>query len=141
MIPRSKFDFSQQPPSRTFRPYGLLAIAVIGTALLSGARELTVVTGESGDEYQIPAEREVWRAVGPALSVHFRTNATSRAGVAREAADLLPRFSARADSAGLRYLILRAYNPIWRVGDLGLYRGWNFRYERGDVGWGPSDYW
>ena len=27
------------------------------------------------------------------------------------------------------------------VGELGLYRGWNFRYERGDDGWTPSDYW
>jgi hypothetical protein len=141
MIPRSKFDFSQPPPPRTFRPYGLLAIAVVGTALLSGARELAVVTGESGDEYQIPTQKEVWRAVGPALSVRFRTRGTSRSAVAREAADLLPHFSVQADSAGLRYLILRAHNPIWRIGHLGLYRGWNFRYERGDDGWIPSSYW
>jgi hypothetical protein len=141
MIPRSKFDFSQPPPSRRFRPYGWLAIALVGTALISDARELTVVSGESGDEYQVPAQREVWRAVGPALSVRFRTEGSSRSAVAREAADLLPHFSARADSAGLRYLILRARNPIWRLGDLGLYRGWNFRYQRGDDGWVPSDYW
>jgi hypothetical protein len=141
MIPRSKFDFSQPPPSRTFRPYGLLAIAVVGTALISGARELTVVTGESGDEYQIPTQKEVWRAVGPALSVRFPTKGTGRSAVAREAADLLPHFSAQADSAGVRYLVLRAHKPIWRIGDLGLYRGWNFRYERGDDGWIPSSYW
>jgi hypothetical protein len=141
MIPRSKFDFSQPPRSRTFRPYGLLAIAVVGTALVSGAREYTVVTGESGDEYQIPTQREVWRAVGPALSVYLPTRGTTRSEVAREAGDLLPHFSAQADSAGLRYLILRAHKPIWRIGDLGVYRGWNFRYERGDDGWVPSDYW
>lgn len=141
MIPRSKFDFSQRPPSRTFRPYGLLAIAVVGTALISGARELTVVTGESGDEYQIPTQKEVWRAVGPALSVRFPTKGATPSEIAREAADLLPHFSAQADSAGLSYLILRAHKPIWRIGDLGLYRGWNFRYERGDDGWIPSDYW
>jgi hypothetical protein len=141
MIPRSKFDFSQPPPSRKFRPYGLLAIALVGTAMISGGTELTVVTGESGDEYQIPTQNEVWRAVGPALSVRFRTKGTSRSAVAREAADLLRHFSARADSAGLRYLILRAHKPVWRMGELGLYRGWNFRYERGDDGWIPSSYW
>jgi hypothetical protein len=141
MIPRSRFDFSEPPPARRFRPYWLLAIALIGTALISGARDLTVVTGESGDEYQVPTQREVWRAVGPALSVRFRTKGTSRSAAAREAADLLPHFSARADSAGLRYLILRAHRPIWRIGDLGLYRGWNFRYERGDDRWIPSNYW
>lgn len=141
MIPRSKFDFSQPPPSRTFRPYALLAIALVGTALMSGASELTVVTGESGDQYQIPNQKEVWRAVGPALSVRFPTKGTSRSAVAREAADLLPHFSAQADSAGLHYLVLRAHKPVWRIGDLGLYRGWNFRYERGDDGWIPSNYW
>ncbi len=141
MIPRSKFDFSQAPPSRKFRPFGLLAVALVGTGLISGARELSVGTGESGNEYQIPAQKEVWRAVGPALSVRFRTKGTSRSAVAREASDLLPHFSTRADSAGLRYLILRAYKPVWRMGELGLYRGWNFRYERGDEGWIPSSYW
>jgi hypothetical protein len=141
MFPRSKFDFSEPPPSRRFRPYWLLVIALVGTALVSDVRELTVITGESGDEYQVPTQREIWRAVGHALSVHFRTEGTSRSAVAREAADLLPHFSARADSAGLRYLILRAQKPLWRLGDLGLYRGWNFRYERGDDGWVPSDYW
>lgn len=142
MFPRSSFDFSQPLPSRAYRPYALLAIALVGTALISGgASELTVVTGESGDEYQIPTQKEVWRAVGPALSVRFRTTAASRSVVAREAVDLLPHFSAQADSAGLRYLVLRAHKPIWRIGDLGLYRGWNFRYERGDDGWTPSDYW
>lgn len=141
MIPRSKFDFSEPPPSRKFRPYGLLAIALVGTAMISGGNELTVVTGESGDEYRIPTQKEVWRAVGPALSIRFSTKGTTRSSVAREAADLLPHFSAQAESAGLRYLVLRAHNPIWRIGDLGLYRGWNFRYERGDDGWIPSNYW
>ena len=141
MIPRSKFDFSQPPPSRPFLPYTLLAIALVGTALISGAGELTVVAGESGEEYQIPNQKEVWRAVGPALSVRFRTNGMTRSAVAREAADLLPHFSAQADSTGLRYLILRAQKPVWRMGELGLYRGWNFRYERGDDGWIPSSYW
>lgn len=141
MFPRSKFDLSQPAPSRKFRPYGLLVIAIVGTAMLSTATELTVVTGESGNEYQIPTQKEVWRAVGPALSVRFRTRGATRSVVAREAADLLPLFSARADSAGLRYLILRAHKPIWRMGELGLYRGWNFRYERGDEGWIPSGYW
>lgn len=141
MIPRSRFDFSQPPPSWSYRPYAILAIALVGTALLSGATEFTVVAGESGEQYQIPVQNEVWRAVGPALSVHFRTTSTSRSAVAAEAADLLPYFSAQADSAGLRYLLLRAQRPLLRVGDLGLYRGWNFRYERGEDGWTASDYW
>jgi len=141
MIPRSKFDFSQPRPSRKVWPYGLFAIALVGTAMIAGGNDLTVVTGESGDEYQIPTLREEWRAVGPALSVRFHTRGTSRSDVAQEAADLLPHFTARAESAGLRYLILRARKPVWRTGELGLYRGWNFRYERGDDGWAPSGYW
>jgi hypothetical protein len=140
-IPRSRFDFSEPPPSRSYRPYALLAIALVGTALISDTSPITLVAGESGDQYQILLEKEVWRAVGPALSVRFRTSSANRSAVAREAADLLPYYSAQAESAGLRYLILRGYRPIWRVGDLGLYRGWNFRYERGDDGWTASGYW
>lgn len=83
----------------------------------------------------------MWRAVGPALSVRFYTNGTSRSRAATEAADLLPYFSAQADTASLRYLVLKAYKPIWRLGDLGVYCGWNFRYERGDDGWTRSNYW
>jgi hypothetical protein len=141
VFPRSKFDFAESPPSRRARVYLLLTIVLVGTALISGAGDFTAVAGESGEDYQILSQREGWRAVGPALSVRFPTKGTTRSEVAREAADLLPHFSAQADSAGLRYLILRAQNPIWRLGDLGLYRGWNFRYERGDDGWVPSDYW
>lgn len=141
MIPRSRFDFSQPAPSRSFRPYAVLAVALLGTALISGTTPMTLIAGESGDLYQVPLQKQVWRAVGPALSVRFHTNGTSRSAAATEAADLLPYFTARADSAGLRYLLLRAYRPIWRVGDLGLYRGWNFRYERRDHGWTASDYW
>jgi hypothetical protein len=141
MIPRSSFDFSQPPPSLSVRPYLLLAIALLGTALTSGAREYMVVAGESGEQYQIPVQMNVWRAVGPALSVRFRTAGTSRSAVAAEAADLLPYFSAQADSAGVRYLLLRARRPIFRIGDLGLYRGWNFRYEFGEDGWTASGYW
>jgi hypothetical protein len=141
MIARSSFDFSQPPPSRSFLIYALLAAALLGTSLISDASDFTVVAGESGNQYQIPVEKVVWRAVGPALSVRFRTSGTGRSAVAAEATDLLPHFSARADSAGLRYLLLRAHRPIWRIGELGLYRGWNFRYERGHGGWTVSDYW
>jgi len=141
MITRSSFDFSEQQPSRAFRIYALLLIALLGTSLVARATEFTVVVGESGDQYQIPTQKEVWRAVGPALSVRFRTSGTSRSAVAAEAADLLHHFSAQADSAGLRYLLLSAHSPIWRIGKLGLYRGWNFRYEHGHDGWIASDYW
>lgn len=141
MIARSSFDFSHPQPSRSFRRYALLATAVVATALVSEASPISVVAGESGDPYEIRLQQQVWRAVGPALSVRFYTNGTSRSVAATEAADLLPYFSAQADTAGLRYLLLKAYRPIWRIGDLGVYRGWNFRYERSDDGWTPSNYW
>lgn len=141
MIMRSSFDFSQPPRSRSVRPYVFLSLALLATALISGTGPIRMVAGESGDQYQIPLQKEVWRAVGPALSVRFRTSATNRSTVGAEAADLLPYFSQQADSAGLRYLVLKAYKPIVRIGDLGLYRGWNFRYERGEDGWTASGYW
>lgn len=99
-----------------------------------------MVAGDSGEVYEISAQKEVWRAVGPALSVRFNTNGTTRSEAAREAADLLPHFAARADSANLRFVLLRAYRPIWRIGDLGVYRGWIFRYERGVDGWTASNF-
>ncbi len=62
-----------------------------------------MVAGDSGEVYEISSQKEVWRAVGPALSVRFNTNGTTRSEAAREAADLLPHFAARADSANLRH--------------------------------------
>ena len=139
-IPRSKFVVSESP-RRSKRPYVVVGIAVIVTAAISSGRQHALVAGASGDTYQVPQQKKVWRAVGPALSVRFYTDHSNKSGAAAEAADLLPRFAAKADSAGLHYLVLRAYNPIWQLGDIGLYRGWNFRYERTERGWEPSGYW
>lgn len=119
----------------------IAGIAVVATAFITSAPQNTVVAGLSGDTYQVPTEKRVWRAVGPALSVRFHTEHANTSAVAAEAADLLPRFAAKADSARIRYLVLRAYKPIVRIGDLGIYRGWNFRYERTDEGWRASTYW
>jgi hypothetical protein len=141
MIPRSRFDFSRPPPSRSLRLYTVLGVALLTTALIAGGGPVTAVAGKSGQVYEVRAEREVWRAVGPALAVRFHTSGVSRSAAAAEAADLLPHFAAQADSAELRFLLLRAYRPVWRIGDLGVYRGWNFRYECGEEGWKASSYW
>ena len=140
MIPRSKFLVTE-PPRRSRRPYVAVGIGVILTALISSGRHHALVAGVSGDTYQVPQQKKVWRAVGPALSVRFNTENSARSSVAAEAADLMPRFAAKADSAGIHYLVLRAYHPIWQLGDIGIYRGWNFRYERTTDGWVPSGYW
>ena len=141
MIPRSSFDFSQPPPSRTLRRSTILAVAVVVTAMVAGSGAVTPVVGASGDLYLVRGESKVWRSVGPALSVRFHTTGDNRSSVAAEAADLLPIFTEKADSAELKYLVLRAYRPIWHLGDLGIYRGWNFRYERSQDGWEASEYW
>lgn len=119
----------------------MLGAGVILTALITDGSENRLVAGVSGGHYEVPAQRKVWRAVGPALSIRFHTERSNRSAVAAEAADLLPYFSAKADSAGLHYLVLRAYKPILRIGGLGVYRGWNFRYERSAGTWVASGYW
>jgi hypothetical protein len=121
--------------------YVAVGAAVIVTALVTDGRENVLVAGASGGSYEIPAQNKVWRAVGPVLSVRFHTDHSNASAIAAEAADLLPYFSAKADSSGLRYLVLRAYKPVWQLGGLGVYRGWNFRYERTDQGWASSGYW
>lgn len=133
--------FRARPPRRSKKRYVIAGVAVMAIAFISSAPQNKVVAGMSGDTYQVPTQKKVWRAVGPALSVRFHTEHNSRSAVSAEAADLLPRFAAKADSAGIRYLVLRAYKPIIRLGDLGVYRGWNFRYERTDDGWRASSYW
>ncbi len=139
MVPRSRFDIWRQRRRR--RIYIAVGVAVVVTALLTDGRENVLVAGASGGSYEIPAQKKVWRAVGPALSVRFHTERNSVSAIAAQAADLLPYFSAKADSAGLRYLVLRAYKPLWQLGGLGVYRGWNFRYERTEKGWEGSGYW
>jgi len=126
---------------RSRRRYTIVGIMVIATALISAGRQSAIVEGVSGGTYEVPVQTKVWRSVGPALSIRFHTDNTSRSAVAAEAADLLPRFAAKADSTGVRYILLKAYNPIVQIGDLGIYRGWNFRYERTQAGWIASSYW
>jgi hypothetical protein len=98
--------------------------------------------GLSGATYRVYEEHKIWRAVGHVLSIRFVTDHRDRSAAEVEAADLLPVYAARADSANVRYLIIRATSPIATIGhQLGLYRAWNFRYERGDDGWVSSGYW
>jgi hypothetical protein len=99
------------------------------------------VAGQSGDLYLVRSESEIWRSVGPALLVRFHTSGSNHSSAAAEASDILPYFAAHADSAQLRYLLLTAYRPILQMGSLGVYRAWNFRYERTGDGWTASDYW
>ena len=136
----SRFDVSTRR-WRGLRPVMVLTAVLLATGPISGSGATRPVTGRSGDLYLVRSESEVWRAVGPALRVRFHTSATNRSSVAAEASDILPYFAAHADSAQLRYLLLTAYRPILHLGSVGLYRAWNFRYERADDGWTASDYW
>lgn len=141
MSARSGFD-----PFRE-RPFGgLIRIVLIGIAVLlvfaTPSVTIEPVAGASGDIYPVYEQYQAWRAVGPVFSVRFRTGQDTRSSVASEAADLFPYFAARADSAELRYLLIRATKPVARLGSrFGLYRGWNFRYERTEQGWVASGYW
>lgn len=111
-------------------------------ALIAPAISTEPMAGASGDLYKVYDQHRIWRAVGPALSIRYRTHHLDRAAIETEAKDLLPMFAARADSADVRYLIIRATRPIGRVGQrFGVYRAWNFRYERARDGWVASGYW
>jgi hypothetical protein len=138
----SGFDPFREHPFR-----GKLRILILITALLlvvlAPRYNVEPTAGASGDFYHVYDEREIWRVVGPVFSVRFRTEHRTRSLVQAEAEDLLPPIAARADSAGLRYVIIRANRPIARLGHrFGLYRGWNFRYQRApDGGWISSGYW
>jgi hypothetical protein len=117
---------------------GVLLLLVVMTPSLG----VEHVLGVSGEAYPVYEQYQTWRAVGPVLSIRFRTARSGATAAAAEAADLLPYFAARADSAGLDYLLIRATKPVARLGSrLGLYRSWNFRYERGENGWVSSGYW
>jgi hypothetical protein len=126
---------------RALRTVLLLTLILLGTSPILGNGAAKRVIGESGESYMIRSEKEVWRAVGPALAVRFHTTGASRSSAAAEASDLLDYFAAHADSAQLDYLLIGAYRPIWHLGSFGIYRAWNFRYERADDGWTASDYW
>jgi hypothetical protein len=141
MIPRSRLDQADARPSRAPRRLRLLTLVLLATGLISGTGAVRAVAGASGDVYLVRSQKEIWRAVGPALSIRFYSGTGSRSAAARGAADLLPHFAARADSAQLRYLLISADRPIWHVGSLGVYRAWNFRYERAEDGWTASNYW
>jgi hypothetical protein len=138
---RSRFDLFERRPVRTFRSVLLLTAILIASGPITGSGAVRPVVGRSGDLYLVRSEKEVWRSVGPALAVRFHTSGDNRSAAAAEAFDLLAHFGARADSARLRYLVLRADRPIWHAGDVGLYRAWNFRFERAEDGWTASDYW
>lgn len=135
------YELSEHRGTRALRPVVLLTVVLLGTGPILGTGATKRVVGESGDSYAVRSEKEVWRAVGPALAVQFHTTGDSRSSAAAEAADLLAHFAARADSAQIDYLLIGAYRPIWHLGRLGVYHAWNFRYERADDGWTASDYW
>jgi hypothetical protein len=135
------FDPFREHPFRSKLRFVLIAMS-LALAFIAPAVSMEFVEGASGDVYRIYDQHKVWRAVGPALSVRYQTERGTQSSAAAEAADLLPRLASRADSARLRYVIIRATRPIARFGNrLGLYRAWNFRYERADDGWVSSGYW
>jgi hypothetical protein len=118
----------------------LLGLALL--LVLAPPVDVKPTPGLSGTVYRVYEEHEIWRAVGPALSIRYWTDHGDRSATEKEAEDLLPLLTARADSADVRYLIIRATLPVARIGHrVGVYRAWNFRYERGDDGWVRSGYW
>jgi hypothetical protein len=120
----------------------LFLSAVLLLAVLAPGYNVEPTAGASGDFYRVYDEHQVWRVVGPVLSVRFSTEHRTRPLVEAEAQDLLPPIAARADSAGLRYVLIRANRPIVRLGHrFGLYHGWNFRFQRAADGWISSGYW
>jgi hypothetical protein len=141
MNPGSRFELSTRRRWRGLRAVVVLTLLLLATGPISGSSATRPVAGQSGDLYLVRSESEIWRSVGPALLVRFHTSGSNRSSAASEASDILPYFAARADSAQLRYLLLTAYRPILHLGSLGVYRAWNFRYERADDGWTASDYW
>ncbi len=137
----SRFELSTRRRWRGLRAVIALTVLLLATGPITGSGATRPVVGQSGDLYLVRSESEVWRSVGPALLVRFHTSGTSRSSVAAEASDILPYFAAHADSARLRYLLLTAYRPVLQMGSLGVYRAWNFRYERAADGWTASNYW
>jgi hypothetical protein len=140
MNPGSRFELSTSR-WRGLRPVIVVTVLLLATGPISGSSATRAVAGQSGDVYLVRSESEVWRSVGPALSVRFHTSASNRTSVAAEASDILPYFAAHADSAQLRYLLLTGYRPILQFGSVGVYKAWNFRYERAGNGWTASNYW
>ncbi|MEO8580139.1 MAG: hypothetical protein ABI469_07815 [Gemmatimonadales bacterium] len=138
---RPAFDpFREHPFGGLIR---LVLVASVGLLVLTApSMTFEPVAGVSGDLYPVSEQHQVWRAVGPVFSVRFTTAQASRSLIESEVADLFPHFAARADSAELRYLLIRATRPVARLGSqVGVYRSWNFRYERGEQGWVSSGYW
>ncbi len=120
----------------------VLVAALLLTVLSAPSRKHEFVRGLSGDSYPVYEQEEIWRSVGPVLSVRFTTSRGTPAAVAAEVADLLPYFASRADSSDLRYLLIRATRPVIRIGPrLGVYRSWSFRYSRNEGGWVSDEYW
>lgn len=138
---RSRFDpFREHPFGRLMR--GVFISAAVLLVFATPSMTVEPVAGESGQIYPVYEQRQAWRAVGPVFSVRFQTQQATRSSAQSEAADILTHFAARADSADLHYLLIRATRPMARLGSqFGLYRGWNFRYERGENGWASSGYW
>jgi hypothetical protein len=141
MARRPGFDPFRERPLR-----GKMGLVLFGVALLlvlaAPAVSIEPTPGVSGALYRVYEEHRIWRAVGPALSIRYRTEHRDRSAAKAEAADLLPVFAVRADSADVRHLIIRATRPIATIGHrFGVYRAWNFRYERGNDGWVSSGYW
>lgn len=117
----------------------LLAVGVVLALGLVG-RPVEERAGASGTSYAVYRVSERWAPAGPAIVVRYRSDARSRSGAAREAADLLPTVVSRAESAGLSRVVVQANAPLLRVGrGAGVYREWRFRFAERDGEWVPED--
>lgn len=141
MTLRSEFNPYREHPFRGSTRsvfFGVMLLLVV----IAPAVTVEPTPGVSGEVYRVYEEHQVWRSVGPVLSVRYSTEHRTRSSVEAEAQDLLPLVAARADSAQLQYVLIGATRPIARIGNrFGVYRGWNFRFERAVDGWVSSGYW
>ena len=119
----------------TRRVFLLLSAALL---LLAG-RPTEERTGMSGQSYPVFREGSAWSPKGSTVTLRYESAARTRAAAAHEVEDLLPPLIARADSAGLRRVVVRANAPIVQLGwGAAIYREWRFRYVTDGDAWEPE---
>ena len=116
-------------------PVILFALVVLATTL-GGERPVEQRVGRSGAPYAVFRESVRWSPRGSAVTLRYRSRASSCADAAHEALDLLPRLARHADGAGIERVTVQANAPLVRLGaGAGVYREWRFRFVRDGAAW------